>query len=130
MENLLTLVPDIDVLLALQPEELAKLLLRAVSKTGMFMPDTITDSLFNISGAPYNRSFYPNHRRHEVEIALGEAWNWLRVHNLIIPAPGDNGRIGWTVLTRRGAAIADGQGFQRFREAAAFPSRLLKNHFN
>ncbi len=125
METLLTLIPDIDVLLALQPEELARLLLRVVSKTAMFIPDTINDSLFNISGAPSTQAAYPYHREHEVGIALGEAWNWLRIHNLIIPAPGVNGKNGWTVLTRRGAAIADEQAFQCFREAAAFPKSLL-----
>lgn len=125
METLLSLVPDIEVLLALQPEELSRLLLRVVSKTGQFIPDAITDNLFNVSGAPPTQAFYPFHREHEVGIALGEAWNWLRIHNLIIPAPGINGQNGWTVLTRRGAAIADDQAFQRFREAVAFPKSLL-----
>jgi uncharacterized protein (TIGR02391 family) len=125
METLLTLIPDIEVLLALQPEELARLLLRVVPKNGKFIPDTITNSLFNISGAPPTQAYYPYHREHEVGVALGEAWNWLRIHNLIIPAPGINGQNGWTVLTRRGSAIADDQTFQRFREAAAFPKSLL-----
>jgi uncharacterized protein (TIGR02391 family) len=125
METLLTLIPDIEVLLALQPEELARLLLRVVPKKGKFLPDTITNSLFNVSGAPSTQAYYPYHREHEVGVALGEAWNWLRIHNLIIPAPGINGKNGWTVLTRRGADIADDQSFQRFREAAAFPKSLL-----
>ena len=125
MDTLLTLIPDIEVLLALAPEELARLLLRVVSKKGMFMPDAITDSLFNVSGAPPTQAYYTYHRKHEVGIALGEAWNWLRIHNLIIPAPGINGQNGWTVLTRRGETIADDQTFQRFKEAAAFPKSLL-----
>jgi uncharacterized protein (TIGR02391 family) len=125
MVTLLTLIPDIEILLALQPEELARLLLRVVSKNGMFRPDAITDSLFNVSGAPSTQAYYSYHRQHEVGIALGEAWNWLRINNLIIPAPGINGQNGWMVLSRRGAAIADEQAFQRFKEAAAFPKSLL-----
>ena len=125
MEKLLTLIPDIEVLLTLAPEELSRLLLKVVPKNGMFIPDAITDSLFNVFDSPSTQAAYPYHREHEVGIALGEAWNWLRIHNLIIPAPGINGQNGWTILTRRGAAIADDQAFQRFREAAAFPKSLL-----
>ncbi|MFI5332068.1 MAG: TIGR02391 family protein [Desulfobaccales bacterium] len=126
MDTLLTLIPDIEVLLILQPEEIARFLLKVLPKNQLFMLDAIKDSLFNISGAPPTQAYYPYHRQHEVGIALGEAWNWLRIHNLIIPAPDKtNAQIGWTVLTRRGAAIADDQAFQRFREAAAFPKSLL-----
>ena len=87
MDTLLTLIPDIEVLLLLQPEELAGRLLKVLRKKQMFMLDEITDSLFNVSGAPSTQAYYPFQRRHEVGIALGEAWNWLRIHNLIIPAP-------------------------------------------
>ncbi|MHB8069982.1 MAG: TIGR02391 family protein [Desulfobaccales bacterium] len=124
METLLTLVPDIEILLALAPEELAGIFLKLVPK-GMFQPDSITDAVFPLPGMPPAQAPYPRHREQEAGIAFSEAWNWLRINNLIVPAPGINGQNGWTVLTRRGAAIKDEQTFQRFREAAAFPKSLL-----
>jgi len=124
METLLTLVPDIDVLLALAPEQLAGIFLKLVSKE-MFQPDSITDTVFQVPVTPPAQAAYPRHRENEAGIAFSEAWNWLRINNLIVPAPGINGQNGWTVLTRRGAAIKDEQTFQRFREAAAFPKSLL-----
>jgi len=124
METLLTIIPDIDVLLALAPEELAGIFLKLVPK-GMFQPDSITNTVFQIPVTPPAQAAYPHHREQEAGIAFSEAWNWLRINNLIVPAPGNNGKNGWTVLTRRGAAIKDEQTFQRFREAAAFPKSLL-----
>lgn len=117
MEALPTLVKDVDVLLALAPEELAPILLRIVRsrlQNGMFHPDSIV----------YGPS-YPSHRLKEVEVALSEAWQWLRINMLIVPASGTNGQNGWIVLSRRGAALTNEQEFQRFREAAAFPKSLL-----
>jgi uncharacterized protein (TIGR02391 family) len=126
MNTLLTHIPDIEVLLNLPPEELAGYLLKVLPKNQMFMIGTITDGLFNITGVPSTQAYYPYQRQQEVGVAIGEAWNWLRIHNLIIPAPDEtNARIGWMVLTRRGKAIADDQSFERFREAAAFPKSLL-----
>lgn len=124
METLLTLVPDIEVLLALAPEELAQIFLKLVPK-GMFQPDSITNNVFQVPVTLPAQAAYPYHREDEAGVAFNEAWNWLRINNLIVPAPGINGQNGWMVLTRRGAAIKDEQAFQRFREAAAFPKSLL-----
>ena len=69
---------------------------------------------------------YPAHRMPEVEVAVAEAWQWLQIHLLIVPAAGTNGRNGWMMLSRRGRAlVGNNEAFQRFREAAAFPKELL-----
>jgi uncharacterized protein (TIGR02391 family) len=128
METLQTVVPDVDVLLAMQPEELAPILLRLArshSQRGMFYPDSVTTVTVGTGMAATDQFCYPPHREQEIEIALSEAWQWLRINMLIVPASGMNGRNGLTVLSRRGAAIANEQDFQRFREAAAFPKTLL-----
>jgi len=111
-------------LLALAPEELAQIFLKLVPK-GMFLSDSITDNAFQMPVTPHTQTAYPYHRENEAGIAFNEAWNWLRINNLIVPAPGIKGKNGWMVLTRRGAAIRDEQAFQSFREAAAFPKSLL-----
>lgn len=112
------LIPDVEVLLALAPEELASYLLRLASETikkdqrKIFHPDVIQHG-------------YSANRREEVEAALNESWQWLRINMLIVPQPGINGNNGWMVLSRRGTAIGDEQEFHKFREAAAFPKSLL-----
>jgi uncharacterized protein (TIGR02391 family) len=125
MSTLQAIIPDVDVLLALAPEELAPILLQLAREQ---MPEH--NGMFNPDSNAYSRSYnYPPYRQAElqpqVETAVSEAWWWLRINVLIIPAGGANGANGFMVLSRRGAALADKEDFQRFREAVAFPKTLL-----
>ena len=116
METLQALIPDVEVLLALAPEELAFPLLKLArgilqrDKIGGFHPDTIG-----------SQNGYPGNRQDEVSVALNEAWQWLRINMLILPAVGINGNNGWTVLSRRAVTITTEQDFHSFLAAAAFP---------
>jgi uncharacterized protein (TIGR02391 family) len=129
MATLLTEIPDADTLYRLQQEELGQILLRiAVSsmQNGMFQPDSMVGVLQNIPGEPELERRFPRNQRDRIELALAEAWNWLSTQGLIMPALGMNGRNGWRVLTRRGAALAENpDAFKIFLEAAAFPKALL-----
>jgi uncharacterized protein (TIGR02391 family) len=123
-----SLIPDVDVLLALAPEELADTVLKLAKQNlqnGIFNPDNIALT----ASTPFLTSSYqpsPYAKREpEVRLALSEAWNWLRINSLIVPAPGINGTNGFMTISRRGRAITDTADFQRFREAAAFPKTLL-----
>jgi len=74
------LIPDVEILLTLAPDELAfNLLELAREQGGMFHPDTMSDSY---------TSNYPTRRWPQIEIALSEAWQWLRINMLIVPAAG------------------------------------------
>lgn len=64
-------------------------------------------------------------REKEIELATAEAWNWLSVQGLILPASGMNGTNGWFVISRRGKALKSGVDFRGFREGAAFPKSML-----
>lgn len=125
MATLYDLVPDADMLLALAPEELAPFLLN-VAKTnlqnGMFHPNNLTQ--VTAGSIIPNDSGY-RQREKEVELALSEGWNWLRVQGLIVPASGMNGSNGFCVIGRRGSAIATAEDFERFSQAAAFPKAML-----
>src|SRR4051812_46370503 len=93
-------IPDAEVLLALAPEELGRVLLQAARENmqnGLFYPGGELDWPIT-SGAPP----YPQHRRAEIEVALGEGWQWLRLQILVVPAPGMNGANGHAMLSRRG----------------------------
>lgn len=125
MDSLATLIPDLGTLLALAPEDLAYTLLELVRQqvrvnNGMFRPDLIDES-YKCQPAYYRQAQV----RRQIEVTLSEAWWWLRIHMLILPASGVDGTNGWMILSRRGDAIVNKEDFQRFREAAAFPKELL-----
>ncbi len=127
MTTLQKILPDVDVLLALAPEELAPYLLEVIKtqlQNGMCTLGNLT--LVSLSGgtAAYQHSSY-GAREKEITLATSEAWNWLYVQGLIVPASGMNGSNGWFVVSRRGQALNTKDDFQRFREAAAFPKSML-----
>jgi uncharacterized protein (TIGR02391 family) len=127
--NIKELIPDANVLVALAPEELAEILLKVASsqmQNGMFQRDQII-SVTTGTGIETTRIIpYPANMEREVKLALYEAWQWLILNFLIMPAEGNNGTFGWMVFTRRAAAIVNKHSdFQSFREAAAFPKTLL-----
>lgn len=130
MSQLLKEVPDVDTLLAIQPEELGRILLDVAAselQNGMFHPNSVTSDA-NLYGA---QSFdagrhYPQNRKAEVSIAIGEAWHWLELNMLIMPATDTNGQNGFKVLTRRGRELVNSlEAFRSYASAAEFPKSLL-----
>lgn len=110
-------VPDVDTLVALAPEELAHTVLRiarAATRNGTFHPTNLM-----------NVRVYDGVREEEVSLALREAWHWLEINMLILPASGTNGTNGWRQLSRRGLRVLEAKGFSEYRRAAAFPKELL-----
>ena len=78
-------IPDVEVLLALAPEELAPTLLRLAAgalQNGIFNMDSITGLNARYPGP----KSYPRHRNEEIEIALAEAWGWLSVNSAHCPS--------------------------------------------
>lgn len=71
------------------------------------------------------RGPYNPHQKREVSISFGEAWQWLILNFLIMPAEGINGTNGFMVFTRQGAVLAQDGDFKSFRQAAAFPKTML-----
>jgi uncharacterized protein (TIGR02391 family) len=127
MPTLQQLIPDVDALLALAPEELAPYLLEVAKsqlQNGIFNPTNVSLVTAGAGMAATRQSPFVG-REDEVELALSEGWNWLRVHGLIVPASGINGVHGFCVISRRGRAITTDKDFRRFREAASFPKSML-----
>jgi uncharacterized protein (TIGR02391 family) len=121
-------IPSVELLLALAPEELAPILLRRASgvlQHGMFNTDQVSGDHMLYPGPIPNSKGYPVGHQEEIGIAIAEAWGWLSINLLIAPASGINGRNGWLVITRRGAALLRDGNFDAFRKAAEFPKSLL-----
>ncbi len=129
MPTLPQLIPDVDALLGLAPEEAAQAVLTSASsmaQNGMFTAMGVIgpEALFG-RGEP-GGAVYPKDRARDAEEALGIAWLWLEINLFLIPVPGINGQNGWRQLTRRGReAVADPAAFRSFQVAAAFPRALL-----
>lgn len=75
MKELKTIIPDVEVLLALEPEELAGKMLTWMVNRGdsKFHFSNITGELW---GFGEQNDPYPLNRRDQVELALREAWAW------------------------------------------------------
>ncbi|MHB1936854.1 MAG: TIGR02391 family protein [Acidobacteriaceae bacterium] len=116
-------------LLKLAPEELGKVLLRLAienEQNGMFHPESALTTLVGTGMTAELVPAYPQNRMPQIEVAVAEAWQWLRIHIMIVPAPSVNGGNGWMMLGRRGRALVDNdQAFDNYRQAAAFPKKLL-----
>jgi hypothetical protein len=120
MIELTKVIPDVIVLLTLQPEELgAKLLFllrRRNFPRGNFLPTALNAEIWPDFPLPGQESPYPTNRRAAVDIALAEAWAWLEAQGLIVRAPDSNGDRGWKILSRRA---------QRFESEAEFAQYVV-----
>ena len=128
MLTLYQLIPDVDLLLALGPADLAPTLLtlaRGSLQSAGFVPGAVTGDERLYGGIGLPPGGYPRQRQAEIELAVAEGWHWLEINELILPTPGYNGRNGWRVLSRQAATLAADEDFARFKEAAAFPKSLL-----
>lgn len=120
MKELLTEIPDVAVLLALEPLELAAKMLFFMRARGdpMFNTSMLRSEL--TSNLTPQDNAYSQERWQDVDLALGEALAWLEVQGLLIPASGTNGTNGWRVLSRRAKSFEDSTQFASYAQ-----SRLL-----
>jgi uncharacterized protein (TIGR02391 family) len=115
------MIPNAGDLLALEPEELAGVLLEHLNSL-----DERSQSLnrysFTLPGVSPSDD-YPSEYSDRVNKALIEAWGWLESEVLIAPRPGDT--ANWVFVTRRGKALANRQGFDSYRHATLLPKNVL-----
>src|SRR5437764_14096502 len=118
MPVLQDMIPDVEVFLSLEPEDLAMYVLEA-AKTNRQNGLANMGNVSLAAGGPGNMNPYAGRER-DVDLAIAEAWDWLRVQGPLVPAPGINGTNGWCVISRRGQRITAPDDFARFRAAAQF----------
>jgi uncharacterized protein (TIGR02391 family) len=126
MFQLRTTFPDPDVLLALEPEELAaKLLFLLRSRADLrerFNPNGLDNELWqNVPGFPP----YPRERADEINLAVAEAFAWLEAQGLAVPDSGMNGSHGWRRLSRRARRIENEADFTQYATARRLPREML-----
>jgi uncharacterized protein (TIGR02391 family) len=125
MATVITLFPDVNVLIALAPEELAEAILQLANEHKQNNLIHLQALTSQINGNPGINDGYPQDRRTEVDQALAEAWNWLFVNGLLIPEPGINGANGHMQLSRRAKKILAEGSFRTYTRSLNFPKSLL-----
>jgi hypothetical protein len=120
-------VPDFDLLLAMQPHELAAVLLPLSVghlQHGMFQPDGVGKGYSG--GRAYVTYGYDGRDERLIERVLAEGWAWLVAQGLVLPAPGTNGNNGFKILSRNGEKLAqDKRQLEQYRAQAEFPKAML-----
>jgi len=117
-KTLASQIPDPTVLLALEPQELAWIVLEylkaqvsenKLGRESFIHTDTVQD--------------YPRDSWDAILGALSEAWSWLEREILIAHRPRE--REGWVFITRRGASLRTRNEFETFLKAKLLPKEFL-----
>lgn len=106
--NLSDLIPDVDAVLALEPDELGLRILRVLGSWPNHMQlelGTFINSALGSAQTPAHGP-YPMNRRGDLEEAIGEAWAWLEGAALLIPSRQYLGNHTVRILSRRARQLA------------------------
>jgi uncharacterized protein (TIGR02391 family) len=125
MKTIVSLIPDVKVLIALAPEELAEVVLQLAGEHKQNNTIHIQALISQIDGNPGANDGYPRNSRRDAQIALAEAWNYLLVQGLLIPEPGYNGSNGHMLLSRRAQRLLASSSFKTYARSVAFPKSLI-----
>jgi uncharacterized protein (TIGR02391 family) len=122
MPTLPNIFPDSTDLIALEPEELAGVLIEVIpsaSQPAGFLLDGLMKPMFPPQGGGY-----PPTKKGEIVLALAEALAWLKNQGLVIQNPTQP--AAWHLLTRRGRALKTRADLEAYRKGHALPLGLLQ----
>lgn len=119
MSSIYELIPDHELLLSLEPEELAGVVLEYLHS----LPESDSQFSFHNFSLPHTVAQYPNEHQKEITKALREAWMWLQNEGLIIPTPGFHPDM--VSITRQGLRVRNATDLEAYRQANLLPRQLL-----
>ncbi len=129
MIELPKIIPDVNMLLALTPEELASKMLFLLRKRReeTFNLGNLHNELWQQHSMhnPNRPPQYPREQQQRVDLAIDEAWAWLHAQCLVIPVAGSNGQNGWRRLSRRACSMESAADFASFQVSRLLPRELL-----
>jgi uncharacterized protein (TIGR02391 family) len=124
MSPVVKAIPDVNVFLALEPEELgAKLLFLAKECQGMFWPSGFENEIWEAETR--QQPTYPRNRQGAIALAFAEAWAWLEAQGLIVPAPDQGQGTSYRVLSRRARRFHSEAEFASYAIARRLPREAL-----
>lgn len=127
-ETLFSIYPDVQDLLATPPEDLTPVLLtlaKSIVQNGMFQTQAVNDIALAAPRALNGQPGYPFYSKEQAQPLLSRAWAWIERNDLITPAAGLNGSLGWKMFTPKGEQVSNTQDIKRLREAADFPKWMI-----
>jgi uncharacterized protein (TIGR02391 family) len=74
----------------------------------------LTNFCSGLTSNPTQPASYSDQRKDQIIQAVTEAWNWLEVQGLLVPAPGTNGAHGWKVFSRRAEKMQSQEAVREF----------------
>jgi uncharacterized protein (TIGR02391 family) len=113
------IVPDPEVLLALEPEDVAGVVLEYLNG----LPERSGQFNRHNFGLPHTVQKYPPQYQQRISRALMEGWVWLQREGLIAPKPGETG--DWVFVTRRGQLLKTREDLKAYQTASPLPRQLL-----
>jgi hypothetical protein len=114
MRPLDKLLPPLELLLAMEPEELAGKLLFVLREVALESPQRMVIRGNFSGGLTSSQSPYLIEKRDDVMTAITEAWSWLEAQGLLVPALGMSGEQGWRVPSRRARQFEDEREFSLY----------------
>ena len=119
MTEIIDLISDHEVLLALEPEELAGVVIEFLNTVGE------TSQYLNRHnfGLPHTVQGYPREFQQAISEALMEAWVWLEKEGLLVPKPGINSNF--VFISKRGRQITQRFDLESYRHSNLLPKMLL-----
>lgn len=116
-KSIYSIQPDPEILLALEPEEFAGILLEHLNSL-----EKNNFNRYNMS-LPHNVVSYPGKYQIKLSEALMEAWVWLEKEGLIAPKPQQD--EGWFFVTRRGQRLKNSKDLQAYQKGNLLPKKFL-----
>jgi uncharacterized protein (TIGR02391 family) len=116
------LVPDPEVLLALEPEQVGGVILEHLNSLTDAEREQLNRYNFTLPGAG-TFAGYPQSHIERIRRAIMEGWMWLEREGLIAPKPGQQG--DWVFITRRGQQMKGRADFDVYRKSNLLPRQLL-----
>jgi uncharacterized protein (TIGR02391 family) len=120
MARFFDLLPNHDLLLSLEPEDLAGVVLQYLNSLSHMDRGQLNRYNFSLPGSVEG---YPPQHTEDISRALMEAWVWLEREGLIAPKPGSS--TGFVFVTRRGQQMQKPDDLKAYRNAGLLPRHLL-----
>ena len=120
VQSIYARVDDATALLALEPEELAGVVMEYLNALPVHEQGQLNRYNFSL---PHTVQEYPRDQQHALSCALMEAWVWLEREGLLIPKPQSQGE--WVIISRRGQKLRTREEVDAYRRANRLPRQQL-----
>lgn len=113
-KSIYSIIPDPEALVAIEPEELAGVVLEHFNSMDAHEQAQLNRHNFTLR---YTVASYPAAYQDKILRALAEAWAWFEREGLIAEKPANESSGGWYYVTKRGQKITKAADLEAYRRA-------------